>query len=62
MWFDIMYLFQYCCCQYTDSFTPEKSALYIVALTLSMIMNFYISFMNAIFIILGFVLYCGAAV
>lgn len=61
MWLDIMYLFPILLLSIYRLVYSEKSALYIVALTLSMIMNFYISFMNAIFIILGFgvILWCS---
>ena len=54
MWLDMMYLFPILLLSLYRMAYTSKNDLYIVALTLSMAFNYYLSFMNVIFIIIGY--------
>lgn len=54
MWLDMMYLFPVLLLSLYRMAYTSKNDLYIIALTLSMVFNYYLSFMNVIFIVIGY--------
>ena len=54
MWLDMMYLFPILLLSLYRLVYSEKCDLYVICLSFSMILNFYLTFMNVIFIIVGF--------
>ena len=54
MWLDMMYLFPILLLSLYRLAYSEKCDLYVICISLSMIFNFYLTFMNIIFVIVGF--------